>query len=482
MILLPSARRKNGEEQPYISLGLFKLRLPFVHWEWEFPEMIQAMVVFVTGAAAIAYLEDIFGLSFEVALSIVIVHEALYLVNNFLGDPLIGGWITPAVPLIAVYLLQNSGTNRIWALLSLEMNLAILFIVLGITGLAGKLVDLCPRSLKAGILVGSSFAACMGKYGFMSLDKGGNGFWANPISFSIGVLISLYLIFSYGFGKLRFTSKNIFVSLMTKAGFVPALVIAGIVGMAVGEIRLPTPDFSSIIFNPIPGLQWVSHNFSLLGVGLPPFHIYVASIPMAIACYLIAFGDIVSGRAIAKEASVYRQDESVDMNTNRTNVCCGIRNLIECLFSPTCTMSGPIWSAMNITVNERYKSGKDNMYSIFGGACTFNTTKVICCLIVPFMALVKPFLSLAMELTWMIQAFGCFYVGINMCRTNVERGVAGLTGGAIAVCPNPSVGLLMGVVVCVVMEFIGTKKADRAAQVASGLAATVQANASDFEE
>lgn len=479
---LPGAIRKNGEEQPYISLGLFKLRLPFIHWEWEFPEMIQAMVVFVTGAAAVAYLEDLFGLSFEVALSIVVVHEALYLVNNLLGDPLIGGWITPAVPLICIYLLQNSGADRIWALLSLELNLAILFIVLGFTGLAGKLVDLCPRSLKAGILVGSSFAACLGKYGFMPLKDGGAGFWANPISFSIGVLLALFLIFSYGFGKLRFTSNLKIVKLLTKAGFVPALLIAGVVGMAVGEISLPTLDFSRIIFNPIPGLQWVSEHFSLLGVGLPPLHIYVTSIPMAIACYLIAFGDIVSGTAIIKEARAYRQDEKVDMNTNRTHVCCGIRNLVECLFSPTCTMSGPIWSAMNITVNERYKSGQNNMYSIFGGACTFNATKVICCLIVPFMALVKPFLFLAMEMTWMIQAFGCFYVGLNMCRTNVERGVAGLTGGAIAVCPNPSVGLMIGVVLCIAMEFLGTKKADRAAQVASGLAATVQANSFDFEE
>ncbi len=101
-------KRVDGEEQPYIGLfgGLFKLRLPFVHWEWEFPEMIQAIVVFMTGTAAIAYLQDLFGLTFEVALSIVIVHEALYLVNNLLGDPLVGGWITPAVPLITAFLTQ----------------------------------------------------------------------------------------------------------------------------------------------------------------------------------------------------------------------------------------------------------------------------------------------------------------------------------------------------------------------------------------
>lgn len=481
-MMFSSAKRKLGEEQPYISLGLFKLRLPFIHWKWEFPEMIQALVVFVTGTAAITYLQDLFGLSFEVALSIVIVHEALYLVNNLLGDPLIGGWITPAVPLIMIYLLQHSGTDRIWALLSLELILAFLFIVLGLTGLSDKLVHLCPRSLKAGILVGSSFAACQGKYGFMSLEQGGVGFWANPISFSIGVLLALYLLFSYGFGKLKYTSNLKIVRLVTKAGFVPALLIASIVGIAVGELSLPTLEFSPIIFNPIPGLQWISENFSLFGVGLPPLHIFVSAIPIAIACYLISFGDIVNGTVIIKEAKKYRQDEKIDMNPNRTSVCCGIRNLVECFFSPTCTMSGPLWAAMNITIYERYKSGKQNMYSIFGGACTFNATKVICHLIVPFVALVKPVLPLAMEMTWMIQAFGCFYIGMNMCRTNVERGVAGLTGGAIAVCSNPSIGLLIGIILCIAMEFFGTNKTDRASQVASGLAATVQTNFSEIEE
>lgn len=115
-------------------------------------------------------------------------------------------------------------------------------------------------------------------------------------------------------------------------------------------------------------------------------------------------------------------------------MCCGFRNLIEAFFSPTCTMSGPLWSAMTVSVAERYKTGKENMYSIFGGACTFNTTKWICQLIVPLMALIQPILPLAMAQTLIIQAFGSFYVGINMCRTNVERGVAGITAA-----PSPPV-------------------------------------------
>ena len=49
--------------------------------------MIQACVVFLTGTAATQYLQDLFGFTFEMALSIVFVHELLYMVNNTMGDP-----------------------------------------------------------------------------------------------------------------------------------------------------------------------------------------------------------------------------------------------------------------------------------------------------------------------------------------------------------------------------------------------------------
>jgi len=436
--------------------------------------MLQAMIVFMTGAAATAYLQDLFGMSFELALSIVIVHEGLYLVNNILGDPLIGGWITPAVPLITAFLLQYEGTDRIYALLSIEFCLAVMYIVFGVTGIAGKLVNFCPMSIKGGILIGAGFAACTGKYGFMAAAKGGVGFYAHPISWSVGVLLSLFLLFSYGFGDIKFASKSKFIKLISKAGFVPAIVAAAIVGMVLGEIAMP--DFSTIngiIFNPIPGWIWSVNNFSFLGVGFPPLHILISALPMALIAYVIAFGDIVGGTAFLNDTKKYRTDEIIDVNPDRTNICCGIRNMIEFFFAPTCTMSGPLWTAMTVTVAERYKSGKENMYSIFGGACTFNATKVLCCLVIPLMVLIKPALPLAMALTLMIQAFGSFYVALTMCRTNIERGVAGITGGAIAASANPAYGLLVGVALYIVCQVVATNQAQRLQEVEKGLNSTI---------
>lgn len=473
----PIKKRLDGEEQPYINLfhGFFKVRFPIIHWEWEFPEMLQALIVFMTGVAATVYLQDMFGFSFELALSIVIVHEALYLVNNILGDPLIGGWITPAIPLIIAFLTQYEGTDRIYALLSIEFCLAVMFLVFGITGIAAKIVNYCPVSIKGGILLGAGFAACTGKYGFMSLEAGGRGFFLNPVSWSIGVLLSLFLLFSYGFGGIKFKTQNKFIKFISKAGFVPGVIVAAIIGMMVGEIALPDlSKINGIIFNPLPGLNWSIHNFSILGVGFPPAHILVEAIPMALIAYVIAFGDIVGGTAFLNDTKKYRTDEFLDVNPNRINFCCGLRNMVECFFAPTCTMSGPIWTAMTVTVAERYKLGKDNMYSIFGGSCTFNSVKVLGCFIIPLMIIIKPVLPLAMALTLMIQAFGSFYVALTMCRTNIERGVAGITGGAIAACANPAYGLLIGCLLYVVCQFVATKQVDRLNEVEKGANMTIQ--------
>lgn len=480
-LMLPSARRKDGERQPCIKLWKFEIRIPFIHYEWEIPETIQACVVFMTGSAATAYLQDLFGFSFEVALSMVFVHELLYMVNNTMGDPLIGGWITPAVPLITAYLLNFDFNgpagiyDRAQALVSIELMLGLLYVILGITGIAAKLVDICPQSLKGGILIGAGFAACCGTYGFKSVAAGGKGFFMYPISWSVGCCFGLFLLFANGWSKIKFGSKNPIVGLLTKAGFVPSIIVGGILAMIIGECA--TPDFSGITdfwFNPfvcLAGYTW--KHFSMIGLAasgnLPTAQIVTSALPMALMCYVIAFGDIVGGTAFMEDTKRYRTDEDIYINPDVTNMCCGFRNLLECFFSPACTMSGPLWTAMTVSVAERYKTGKENMYSIFGGSCTFNTVKWICQLIVPLMALIRPILPLAMAQTLIIQAFGSFYVGINMCRTNTERGVAGITAGAIATCANPSYGLFVGIVLCIVMEFFNMSKAEREKNINEGI-------------
>ena len=248
-----------------------------------------------------------------------------------------------------------------YALTGMELILGLMYVILGVTGIATKLIDICPQSLKGGILIGSGFAACCGAYGFKAVEAGGKGFLPTLFPGPSVAAWASSCCSPQGFGKVKFNSKNPFVKILTKAGFVPSIIVAGIIAWCIGECDLP--DFSTVTsfwFNPIPGLTWVWQNFSIIGIGVKP-SILVQTIPMAIMCYVIAFGDIVGGTAFMEDTKRYRQDEYIDVNPDRTNMCCGFRNLIEAFFSPTCTMSGPLWSAMTVSVAERYKTGKENM-------------------------------------------------------------------------------------------------------------------------
>ncbi len=63
----------------------------------------------------------------------------------------------------------------------------------------------------------------------------GAGFFKYPISWSIGCALGLFLLFSNGFGKVKFGSKSKLIKLITKAGFVPAIIVAGVIAMIIGE-------------------------------------------------------------------------------------------------------------------------------------------------------------------------------------------------------------------------------------------------------
>ena len=95
---LKTAIRRDGQEQPGIKLGIFTLRLPLIHFPIEMPEVIQALFMFVTGLSATAFLQDMFDMPFEIALTIVLFHEITYCLHQLLGDPIISGWITSSKP------------------------------------------------------------------------------------------------------------------------------------------------------------------------------------------------------------------------------------------------------------------------------------------------------------------------------------------------------------------------------------------------
>lgn len=126
-IYLKSALREDGQEQPGIKMGIFTLRLPFIHFPFEIPEVIQALFMFVTGLSATAFLQDMFDMPFELALTIVLFHEISYCLHQMFGDPIISGWITPAIPLTIGFLSKYAiGMQRLEALIALQVCVGIL--------------------------------------------------------------------------------------------------------------------------------------------------------------------------------------------------------------------------------------------------------------------------------------------------------------------------------------------------------------------
>ena len=129
--------REYGTEQPYIPLGIFKLRLPFIHYKWEWPEAIQGAILVAVALGSIPIHQELLGVPFEVALVMVALNGLLYMLHPTFGDPVFPGWITPAIPLVLAWGKgYAAGPDRIHAIIALQLSMAILFLFLGITGLA----------------------------------------------------------------------------------------------------------------------------------------------------------------------------------------------------------------------------------------------------------------------------------------------------------------------------------------------------------
>src|SRR5680860_162410 len=131
--------RKKGQEAPYIPLGPFKLRFPFVHYRFETPDYLQGLLMCAVDLAAIPLMIELLGMPFEAAIAIVMFNGLLYLLHHLLGDPVVPGWITPAIPLLIIYVEAfPQGIDRIHALISFQMVLGLVVVLLGITKMAKK--------------------------------------------------------------------------------------------------------------------------------------------------------------------------------------------------------------------------------------------------------------------------------------------------------------------------------------------------------
>jgi len=431
-----SIKREYGMEQPGIKLGQFVLRIPFIHYRIEVSEALQALIMCATCLGAIPIMTENLGIPFELAWGMVIINGFLYTLHATFGDPVVPGWITPSIPLTIAFLTTYSeGVERIHALIALQLLVAIIFLLMGITGIAGKLLGLVPSAIKSGILMGAGFAAVLGEF------NAEGRFNLTPLTIAVGAVIVFYLLFSERFKKLR--KKYKILDTIGGLGMLPAILIAVVLGPIFREFPIPQVDFWPLF--KMPDFAGIFNTMSPFAIGWPSMNMFISALPMAVVVYVIAFGDFVTSGALLQEADVARQDEKIVFNANRSNLISGIRNLIESLFCAYPTLAGPLWAAVTASVSERYKEGPDKMESIYSGVGTFRWFTFIAVATVPIVTFVEPILPVALSLTLLVQGYICIRLAIDIATTDIDKGIAGVMG-AIIVAKGAAWGLAVGVI------------------------------------
>lgn len=438
-----SLKREYGKEQPYIPAGPFKIRIPFIHYRFEPADYFQGLLMCAVCLGAIPMLEEYLGMPFEVAMAVVLLNGILYCAHVFLGDPVVPGWVTPAIPLLIIHVSQyEMGVDRMHAMIAFEMSLGILAMFLGITGLGKKIITFVPNAMQAGIILGSGFAAVM-----VIFNKGAR-FDSFPISIVICIGVGFYLLFSTHFKSIR--DNNKFFKLISSVGILPVVVLAIIVGPLVGEVPWPTIEWGITK----PALGTLFSEWTFFGkLGFPPISMFLESIPMVVSAYIVLFGDMIQAQALLEDAEKVRPDEHIDYNPNRSHLVFGLRNAIMSVIGPDITMCGPLWAAMQVVVCERYKQGRKAMDSIYGGAGSFRFGTLTGYLILPIVTLVKPILGIALASTMLIQGYVSVRVGVMKARTFNDLGIAGVMGAVLAT-RGAAWGLATGIILCILINIM----------------------------
>ncbi|XKE46965.1 xanthine/uracil/vitamin C permease [Halomonas organivorans] len=431
--------RKYGEEHPYWAAGPFKVRLPFIHYRWETAETIQALIMFVVAMAMIPLLEKYLALPYEVALAFVVVCGMGFMLPNLLGSPFVPGWITPAIPVVLLFIGQfEPGPEAIRALVGLQLVMTFIFFFLGITRLGTKLVNLFPSSMKAGILIGAGIAAITGE-----ISEGGR--LANtPWALSIGFAVTAYMLFSLSFRDL--IEKHRWAKIISSYGMVPGTLVAMGIGWMIGEYPLPDVEFG--LSAPAFAEMWHYLPFT---VGFPSLDILWMAIPTAIIAYIIAFGDIIVGQSLLDRVDHLRPDEKIEVNVDRVHIITGIRNLIHSLLAPYPGLAGPLFTGAMATIAERYRYGRSAMDTIYSGAGVFWIVGFLALFLLPLVTLFKPVLPIALSITLLITGYLCISVGVEQVKNATAMGVAGTMGVVLAVY-GAAWGLGVGIVLYLIIE------------------------------
>lgn len=413
----------NKKELPYIPLGPFQWRIPGIHYRIEKVEFFQGLILGATALSSIPYMTDYLGLPYELAWSCVIIEVFLYMLHGWLGDPVVPGWITPTLPFTLAFLEGfEQGPERIQAMIAVQLLVAFLFIFMGITKLADKFVRLVPSSVKGGILLAAPITVIQGQL------AEGSQLTIAPVATLVGTFLLAFLSFSPFCEKKRKTIK--ILDVMAKYGNLFPYLLAMFIGILLKELSYPELEIGSLIR--IPDFGEIFNTVSIFAVGVPSLSVFLKAIPLALICYVLAFGDFVTSETLVKEAQESRDDEYIDFNSSRSNLISGLRNFILGIFAPFPPLAGPLWVGMTVSVAMRYREGEKAMKSLIGGMSSFRMATFLSVILIPIVSFMKPIMGVGSAITLLFQAYVCARIGMEYCKSNTDKSIAGVMAAVLA--------------------------------------------------
>ena len=429
-------KREFGGIQPCWRVGLFRIRLPFIHFRISPPEVVTGLMNACTSYGALAVLITTLGLDPQVAWALVVFETACYTLNWVLGEPSICGWITPAMSIIVVFLESlEPGVARIQMLTAIELELAAMFIILGFTGLSKKLNTMIPPAVKAGIVLGAGVNAIYARLGAVD-------------TVTIGCVGGLVIIFMLMFSRRvrKYMETNRFVAILGNYSFLWAVLALLVLGGAAGEFQF---NFSGEIIR-VPDFMGLFATVSPLFIGFAadPM-VWVNALPYAVMAWIIAYGDFVTVQQLGLQS--VRDDEYIEFDPNRTNVICGIRNLLLGLFAPYPALAGPLSAPYCVATYARYKqSGRQGMDSIYDGSGTNLIFTVIGLFVYPLYEASLAASAALLVVVLCIQGWLCAVIAFDLVRDEMDKGMAGMIAGFV-MARGGGVGFVVGVIFYLLM-------------------------------
>ena len=425
-------KRKYGGIQPCIPVGPLRIRLPFIHFNISPPEIVTGLMNACTSYGMLAVLTSTLGLDPEVAWALVVFETMMYTCNWLLGEPSICGWITPASAIVIVYLeTLAEGVTRIQAMTAIGLELGILFVFLGLTGLSKKMNTLVPPGLKAGIVLGAGVNAV-----YVRLAEGGA-----VDTVTVGCISGLAVVFCLMFSQRirKYMGRYRILEILGNYSFLWAVIVMFVAGGLAGEFQY---EFSGQIFK-IPDFGALFTAVSPFFIGFPSLDLWIGAIPIALISWVLAYGDFITVQQLGMQAQ--RDDEYIEFDANRTNIICGIRNILLSLFAPYPALAGPLSAPYCVATYQRYKQGgRQGMDSIYDGSGTNLIFTVVGLFVYPLYELASAASSAMLVVVLCIQGFVCAQICFDLVHDKLDQGIAGMTAGFI-LARGGGVGLVAGI-------------------------------------